>query len=609
MPVVVGAAVVLASFALYVSTAERDIVFGDTPELIAVAATFGVAHPPGYPLFTIIGWLFAHLAPGPLPFRVALLSVVCHAATVGIVYATTYVFTRRIAAAVVAGAALASSPLFWYWSGVAEVFPLNDLLSATMLLLVALWHEHPERRRLLIAGGLVGGLGMANHQTIGLLAPSVFYVMWRRRTVLLRDLRLVLAAGVAFLLGLVPYLFLIPAAAHHPDFSWGDLQGPGDLVALFLRQSYGTSALLVTGQFTGGPVHDRVVAFITAFDPLQWVLVAAGAVYAWRIKRWYVTYILIGLIIAGPLFALYSNANVTDERTRGVLDRFFLLPQAVSAPLAGLAVVAASDLSARIRVSGRVAGAAATAVALLAALVFVPLNYTQVDESSDHVARQFATDLFASMKPNAIFLGSGDPIVFSTQYLQTIDRVRRDVTLISTPLLPADWYVRELQRVKPPLTITEARYGGNGGAPVISLLDANQSRPIESVGNLPDNSPDTKYWSYSRGLLFDVLPRTETISLQKMADDNNSILATYHPAHYASLIGPYRTWDRLTLVDYSQAYYRVGQEFEHGADSIKANEPQQAADLYRQAADWYQRALAIDPTLKEARASLAGLAL
>src|SRR5437870_9716147 len=75
---------------LYFLTAARDIVVGDTPELIRAAATLGVAHPPGYPLFTLLGHFFSVLPLGPVPFRVNLLSVICDALAVGIIFLTAF---------------------------------------------------------------------------------------------------------------------------------------------------------------------------------------------------------------------------------------------------------------------------------------------------------------------------------------------------------------------------------------------------------------------------------------------------------------------------------------------------------------------------------------
>jgi hypothetical protein len=604
---IAGAGVVAAAFTLYLATAARDIVYGDSPELASVALTLGVAHPPGYPIFTMLGWLFGQLPVGSLSFRISLLSVVCHAATVGVIYAATLRFTRSVAAALVAAAALAFEPVFWAWSLVPEVFPLNDLLSATMLLLVALWHEHPERKWLLIGGGLVGGLGMANHQTIALLSPAVFYLMWRRRKVLLREPRLVVNAGIAFVLGLTPYLELLVAASRHPAWSWGDLQGPADLVGHFLRKSYGTSSLLVGAQFIGGSPTDRVIALLAAFDPFQVILLALGVGHAWRVKRWYATYLLIGFAIAGPLFTAYSNANLKDETTRTVLERFFLMPQAAIAPLSGFGVLALREAVGRVGLGERIASLGLAIAGLAGAFAFVPLEYRQIDQSQSHFARTFANDILATLKPNSVFLASGDPVLYPIGYLQTIEGVRPDVTVVTIPLVPAEWYVRELKRLHRDLVIREDRYGAGGGAPFKLFIDANRGRPIAAIGDMPDASTGGVYWFYSRGIVFEVKPLSEIVLLDDMAAESEQILAGYHAPAYAEVAGPFRTWERLSLVDYGLGYYRVGKEFETGADSMKTKDPAQAAQLYETARSWYRRALEVDPDLAEAKEHLARL--
>src|SRR5262245_53245604 len=82
-----GAAITARTLALYLSTAARSIIVGDTAELAMVAATFGVAHPPGYPLLTLLGHLFTFLPLQPVAFRMNLLAVICGTATVALIYA------------------------------------------------------------------------------------------------------------------------------------------------------------------------------------------------------------------------------------------------------------------------------------------------------------------------------------------------------------------------------------------------------------------------------------------------------------------------------------------------------------------------------------------
>src|SRR5204863_4636431 len=143
-------AVATAAGILYFLTAARDIVVGDSPELITAAVTLGVAHAPGYPLFTMLGHLFSLLPIGQIPFRLNLLSVVCDALTAGVIYLTAARLTKSQLAAAIAALLLAVNSIFWEWSLAAEVFPLNNLFAAILILLLVAWHENPERGKLLI---------------------------------------------------------------------------------------------------------------------------------------------------------------------------------------------------------------------------------------------------------------------------------------------------------------------------------------------------------------------------------------------------------------------------------------------------------------------------
>ncbi|HXP35631.1 MAG TPA: DUF2723 domain-containing protein, partial [Chthoniobacterales bacterium] len=180
-PWIGAVAVATAAGILYFLTAARDIIVGDSPELITAAVTLGVAHPPGYPLFTMLGHLFSLLPFGAIPFRLNLLSVVCDALTIGVVYFTALRLTRSQLAAAVAALLLAINPTFWEWSLAAEVFPLNNLLAAVLILLLVAWHEQQERNGFLIAAFFVAGLALTNHHTSVLLAPAFCFVLWQQR--------------------------------------------------------------------------------------------------------------------------------------------------------------------------------------------------------------------------------------------------------------------------------------------------------------------------------------------------------------------------------------------------------------------------------------------
>jgi len=75
-------------FIVYLFTLAPSVVQIDSGELAAVQATLGIAHPTGYPLFTIIGYIFSLI---PLPFTIIyqlnlLAAVFCSAGIAVFVY-------------------------------------------------------------------------------------------------------------------------------------------------------------------------------------------------------------------------------------------------------------------------------------------------------------------------------------------------------------------------------------------------------------------------------------------------------------------------------------------------------------------------------------------
>src|SRR2546430_3438127 len=328
---------------LYFLTAARDIVVGDSPELTMAAAILGVAHPPGYPLFTMLGHIFSLLPLGPIPFRVNLLSVICDALTVGIVFLTAFRLSQSRLASAMGALVLALNPLFWSWSLVAEVFPLNNLLASLLIYLLVIWHNEPERFGVLAAAAFIGGLALTNHQTIVLLGPAVCFLLWQHRGIFQVRPRIFFICAATFVLGLWPYAYVPWAAARHPAYNWGGVSSLGDLFAVITRQSYGTFHL-AGASHQGGSSLDRILALCLSFGPLMGLLGVLGLVRGYKRCRWYFWFALLAFIFAGPFFAIITNLNLSaTPQTLFVLERFFLLPEVITAPLFALGIVAVGE--------------------------------------------------------------------------------------------------------------------------------------------------------------------------------------------------------------------------------------------------------------------------
>jgi hypothetical protein len=133
-----------ASLALYVWTLAPSVatLFDDSLEFPLVSYRLAIAHPTGYPLYTLLGKLVT-LGPQNTAWSVNLLSAVAGALTVTLVYLIARQLTRRRLPALLGAVALAVSPVFWSQAVVAEVYTLSGALMAAVLWLALRWSRRP----------------------------------------------------------------------------------------------------------------------------------------------------------------------------------------------------------------------------------------------------------------------------------------------------------------------------------------------------------------------------------------------------------------------------------------------------------------------------------
>jgi len=136
-----GAVIFVGALALYWRTLAPSVatIFDDSLEFQLVCPTLGIAHPTGYPLYTLLGKLFTSIPIGDAAYRVNLMSAFFAALTVAVTYLTVRMLTDHSLAAVFASLALAVSPVFWSQAVIAEVYSLNAFFAALVVYLLLRW--------------------------------------------------------------------------------------------------------------------------------------------------------------------------------------------------------------------------------------------------------------------------------------------------------------------------------------------------------------------------------------------------------------------------------------------------------------------------------------
>src|SRR6476469_6287108 len=113
--VIAAASVFVVSLALVLLTILRDVSWWDTGEFQTLGAVLGIAHPTGYPTYTLLDWLASIVFQpfGNPAFRADLLSAVLVSGACAMLALAVVQLTGRAVLGLVAGIALAVSPLGW----------------------------------------------------------------------------------------------------------------------------------------------------------------------------------------------------------------------------------------------------------------------------------------------------------------------------------------------------------------------------------------------------------------------------------------------------------------------------------------------------------------
>ena len=407
----------LSAFSLYLTTLAPSFTVGDAGELCATSVILGLAHSPGYPLFSLMGKIFTILIPwGSFAFRINILSAAAGAATVAMLYRFLLLLPlpsmpNRFFAA---GAALLAgvTPAFWNSSIQTEVFSLNTLFA--VLILISLIKKR------YVAAAFLYGLGLGNHHTLIFIFPLAVIFMFRDRVF---DGRRLLQLCVFFVIGFSVYLYLPIRSFANPALDWGNPETPYRFWRVLSRADYGTMAL-TTGEKMAHSlpvIYSQIVRFLTIFNQ-QFTLIGLlvgclGWYLAIKNRYAYARELLAGWLLAGPGFIIFANLPFNAE-SEGILERFYVLSNLFwAAPLFWtLSYLRKSVLSALAVAAG--------------VIIIATLHFSGSDWRAHYLAYDYGRNVLRTLAPDSVLLmDGGDDTFYSTAYFCFAERRRRDVEL------------------------------------------------------------------------------------------------------------------------------------------------------------------------------------
>lgn len=635
----IGFITVIATFLLLygITTPHHLTGYGDAEEMVTVSWLGGVAHPPGYPLFTLILNLLFKIIPIDPVTLANLFNGCLQALSLGIMFVVIFKLlklqfpaapTLHIASISFGSVMITGlSVLYWLTATRIEVVTFTNLLVAVINLCLVLWLEthgvgHPISPRWLYLAAFAYGLGLSHMQTLILLLPGMFFILliYHRNLgeTLGRQIFVAIVTMVLTLMGfLLPQPLLFIQNSHRADLSWYFPQSLGGLVHHILRQDYSGNFLDENTQrdayWSGLPAHfvpmiPKYLSYIQIHFSLPGILlIVLGIIFMLKIKSRQASIFLLFFIFGGLFLAAYIGepttkpAAIDDQMIVGIGHRQYLLGYSYFSLFIGYGLYALSEFIRSHFKSKRLGFIILLSLITLVSLWQLIINLPLISLANLPIIDNYVRTMLGTAKPNSTIVCSADMACFPLSYLNLVKHVRPDVTILykspkmQTYFLSAHPEFYQLSYVDNPDYVTNLiawnlqnravyhtnptdyyiSYMGLNGDPFFLIPDANM---FEIVKDKPKSITIPSDY-----------PITQQLLSQKFDDRDafTSGLKGYFSSIHTLAGTIYLNWGQSTeakkMFDYSLSltpFYRVAAEWLSLLPSYKISDTYQSRNLW-----------------------------
>ncbi|MHC1696728.1 MAG: DUF2723 domain-containing protein [Geobacteraceae bacterium] len=443
---------------VYLLTLAPSVTFFDSGEFVAAISSLGSPHSPGYPLFVNYAKPFTFLPFGDIAFRVNFATAVSASlASFGVYLLTVRLLTENYravpdhsvwflqrAAALSAALSFAFSSRLWLQSNHDKPYPLLTFLVTLIFLLLLDWRDTyrsgSERPGYVYLAAFLCGLAMGAHQTIVLLLPAFAYLVLATDWRLITRVREQILAVAAFFVGFSVYLHLPIRATQNPLLNWGDSKTLSQFLWHFLRKGYPMEQV----ERDLPLLLKQLAAFnlVNEFTAPGFFLLLVGVVLKRQQSRDFL--FAFGIAIAVFLAFVVGYQN-TPEGMIFLTEEFFTPLYMMAAVFIGLGLFSLAKVFTDWREAKNLP--AWTVWPLLVLLMtLLPVvqcsqNYWKNDQHNNYLAYDYAVNTLHSLPQGAALFTWGDSGAFPLWYLQGVERMREDLSLIHVPHLQFGWYL------------------------------------------------------------------------------------------------------------------------------------------------------------------------
>ncbi len=396
---------------------------GDSGEFITTSCILGIAHSPGYPLYSLLGKIFSFIIPfGNYAYRINVMNIIftMFILILIILFAEKILLDyRKVLIYIFIYGILIFSESYLKNTIQTEVFVLNSLF-CVILIILSFFAINDDNFNFWYLIFFLFGLSLGNHHTIIFLFPSIFYLFLKTKI----NFKKIIFCILFFLLGFIVYFVLPLRSQKDPYFDWGDTEKLENLYRVILRKDYGTFQLTIDKplerNFTNILLQikrffKKSIKDLTIFGL---ILVIISFYFLFINNKKIFVLIFTSYIISGIGFMLLSNMPF-EPLYDGILERFYILPNTIAILSCLLCLVYINKFL--------------ITIFLFAILGFGYNFYNNINVCNYrnyYLNYDYGINIFKILPYNSLlFMDGGDDTFYTLGYLQAVERRRKDVGL------------------------------------------------------------------------------------------------------------------------------------------------------------------------------------
>lgn len=413
------ATIIITVFLVYYYSLCPTVYLIDSGELAAVGYTLGIAHPTGYPLYTLVSYFFAHLPGEPIKNLNLLSAIFTTIAAVFLYFIAKRILRDKITP-LICVSLFAFSLTMWRTSVTNEVYPLTALFA--LLIIYSLFRLRNNREFYFIM--YLIGLSFTNHIIIFSLAIPVFcYIVFVYRP----SLKKIVIGVLCTLLGVSLYLYLIARTVGGAELAWGNTYNLHRLIWHVTGKQYQVWMFTLSLRETFNNFFNGLTILWKDFLFIFVIPIFFGFYHLYRVERkrfW----LLISIFLLNLLYTInYSIPDIESYYIPGFIVLIFILTYGLALTKRYLKWFIVLPIAA-----------------------FIPIvNYSQCTLRENTFGLDFGDAHIEQLPQKSLLVCSYWDIYSPTIYLRKVKGIRRDLIIIDKELLRRTWYVKYIEEEYP----------------------------------------------------------------------------------------------------------------------------------------------------------------